>query len=312
MKTYIPEGLIENEKPGDISISSVLSESKEKGEILEGKALLCDKDHNLFVDYFGVRGVIPRVGGALGVEEGTTKDIAIISRVGKSVCFIVDDMSKENEFGCPIFSRRLAQKQCLDTYLMHLVPGDIIKGKITHMEHFGAFIDIGCGIPTLLPIDRISVSRITHPSDRFSVGDVISVIVVGIEGDRIHVSHKELLGSWDENASGFSIGETVQGYIRSVEDYGVFVELTPNLAGLAEPFEGAKKGLVASVYIKSIIPQKMKLKLTIVDCFEGPSPSKLKYFVDSDYMNEWRYSPDACEKEIVTYFGQPTTSVATA
>lgn len=52
---------------------------------------------------------------------------------------------------------------------------------------------------------------------------------------RVALSHKELLGSWEENAALFSPGETVAGVIRSSESYGVFIELTPNLAGLAEP-----------------------------------------------------------------------------
>ena len=49
--------------------------------------------------------------------------------------------------------------------------------KITHLETFGAFCDIGCGNVALLPIDAISVSRISHPKDRFQVGDNIKAIV---------------------------------------------------------------------------------------------------------------------------------------
>ena len=55
------------------------------------------------------------------------------------------------------------------------------------------------------------------------------------EQDRIVLTLRELLGTWSENAACFAAGETVVGIVRSVEDYGVFIEIAPNLAGLAEP-----------------------------------------------------------------------------
>ena len=171
------------------------------------------------------------------------------------------------------------------------------------MEQFGCFADIGCGLISLLPIDLISVSRISHPSDRFRVGQNIFAVVRSVENGRITLSHKELLGSWEENAAGFCCGETVAGIVRSVESYGVFVELTPNLAGLAELREGVAAGQHASVYIKSIIPEKMKLKLIIVDCFEARyQPSAPDYRQTSGHLSRWRYSPAGCKKLLETVF----------
>ena len=82
----------------------------------------------------------------------------------------------------------------------------------------------------MIPIDCISVSRISHPSDRFTLGQTIQAVVTSVSDFRIGLSHKELLGTWMENAAKFAVGETVSGIVRSVESYGVFVELTPNLA----------------------------------------------------------------------------------
>ena len=120
-------------------------------------------------------------------------------------------------------------------YIEFLSPGDIVDVRVSHIESFGVFCDIGAGISALMPIDCISVSRIPHPSARFFVGQKIKAIVKSkdLQG-RITLTHKELLGTWEENASLFSVGETVPGIVRSVENYGIFVELTPNLAGLAE------------------------------------------------------------------------------
>ena len=135
------------------------------------------------------------------------------------------------------------------------------------------FADIGCGIVSLLPIDSISVSRIEHPRERFLVGMDIRAVVKCRESSRVTLSHKELLGTWEENAARFRPGETVGGIIRSMESYGVFVELAPNLAGLAEVKENIYPGQQASVFIKSILPGRMKVKLILIETFD-PEPKR--------------------------------------
>ena len=91
--------------------------------------------------------------------------------------------------------------------------------------------------------------------------------------------------------------------MRSVENYGAFVELTPNLAGLAETKEGIRVGQQVSVYIKSIIPDKMKIKLIIIDAFDdAPLPSAPVYFTDAKHIDRFLYSPVGCQKNIETVF----------
>ena len=115
------------------------------------------------------------------------------------------------------------------------------------------------------------------------------VIIKAIDEDnRVTLTHKELLGTWEENAEVFSVGETVSGIIRSVENYGIFIELAPNLAGLAElrddrrAFFDLKAGNSVSVYIKSIIPEKMKIKLVLIDVgTDVPTPTPIQYFIDT-------------------------------
>ena len=241
----------------------------------------------------------------MGIADGSTRDIAIISRVGKPVSFLVRELRQLPQGGVlPVLSRRLAQERCRRDYLERLVPGDVIPGRVTHLEPFGCFVDIGCGIPSLIPIDQISVSRISHPRDRFRPGEDIRAVVRSLEpGGRVCLSHKELLGSWEENAALFHPGETVAGVVRTVEEYGVFVELTPNLAGLAEPCPGVTPGQQASVYIKNIIPGKMKIKLIIVDAFDGaPAPQPLRYFFQGGHMDRWRYSTPQAVKVVEKVF----------
>ncbi len=306
MKFY-PEGKLLNTKRNNelTADASALTRAMETGEILEARAAVCDSRHNLIVDLGCMRGIIPREEGALGIAEGTTRDIAMISRVGKPVCFIINKIS-DDRHGRPYatLSRRAVQQVCMEQYIENLRCGDVIDGRVTHLEPFGAFVDIGCGIPSLMSIDTMSVSRIAHPSDRFTVGMDIKAVVLRKEPDgRISLSHRELLGTWTENAALFDVGETVTGIVRSVEDYGVFVEIMPNLAGLAERREGIEAGCGASVYIKSIIPERMKIKLVLVDTFARDTPpAPPRYFFTGDHMDRFVYSPCAADKYIETNF----------
>lgn len=307
MTVYKPEGLLIDTPENKYAMRSLtgLQEAQREGKILEARAVVCDSDHNLIVDLGFTRGIIPRNEGAIGIEDGRTRDIAIISRVNKPVCFKVLQFEKGEDGSIyPVLSRKEAQLDCARHYIAHLQLGDIITVKVTHLEAFGCFVDIGCGISSLIPIDAISISRISHPRDRFRTGQEIRAAVRSIDEEgRIGLTHKELLGTWEENAVYFAPGETVAGTIRSVESYGVFVELTPNLAGLAEPRPDAYPGQQASVYIKSLIPDKMKVKLTIVDCFDAVyQPVKPQYFVEGSHIDYWRYSPESSEKVIETVF----------
>ena len=117
------------------------------------------------------------------------------------------------------------------------------------------------------------------------------------------MSLRELLGTWEENAAEFSPLTTVGGIVRSIEPYGIFVELAPNLAGLAEFSQGVEAGSHASVYIKSIIPSKMKIKLIIVDCFDADYPAQPpEYFIKEGHIDRWVYSPGNSDKLIESEF----------
>lgn len=303
MNEFYPEGF-KNKAKRSILTTAFLAEAKFRQTVLEAPVIMCDASHNLIVNLGCMRGIIPRNEGALGIDTGVTRDIALISRVGKTVSFVVTGFG-EDKNGKPyaLLSRKIAQRLCLDYILNEKSPGDIIDAKITHFESFGAFCDIGCGNIALLPIDAISVSRISHPKDRFFIGESIKAVIKGIADDgKITLSHKELLGTWEENAQLFAPGQTVTGVVRSVEDYGIFVEITPNLAGLAEPRPGTKVGQQASIYIKSIIPEKMKIKLIIIDSFDTGYTPEINYFYNGERLEEWDYSPIDCQKQITTRF----------
>ena len=306
MTEYLPEGKRMRSAHNAEVLSSprALREAMERGEILEARAVMCDSEHNLIVDLGCMRGFVPREEGAVGIREGTVRDIAVISRVGRTICFVISDIVTDAQGKeLAILSRVRAQRRCIADYVDSLSPGDVIPARVTHLEPFGAFCDIGCGVVALMPIDTISVSRIEHPDERFKVGQDIYAVIKSRVDARITLSHKELLGTWEQNAADFSVGETVAGVIRSIENYGAFVELTPNLAGLAELRDNLHVGAAAGVYIKSIIPQRMKIKLIIIDSFDAPPRiTEPRYFLTGGHIDRFVYSPADCEKLIMTDF----------
>lgn len=308
MTEYMPEGLLIHTAENRAALSSVasLKDAMARQTVLEARVKLCDKSHNMHLDLGGISGVIPKNEGALGVSEGKVRDIALISRVGKPVSFVVTAL-KRSEKGkiYAELSRRRAQEKCLEEYIGTLLPGDVIGARVNHIDPFGVFCDIGCGVSALLPIDAVSVSRIPHPGARFFNGQTIKAVVKGRDAEgRILLTHKELLGTWEENAARFSVGETVPGVIRSVESYGIFVELAPNLAGLAEYDPEVKEGDAAAVFIKSILPERMKIKLVIVDTMsEKPQNDRqIEYFFQGEHIDRFVYSPPESNRLVETIF----------
>ena len=295
---FLPEGYRLHTPENRAACSSLegLRAAQASGAILEGMARLCSEDHALEVEVGPFTGIMPREEAALGIAEGSTREIAILSRVGKPVCFTVEDIPCPEGVPRPRLSRRAVQRRALDSMLSSLRSGQILPAVVTHLEPFGAFVDIGCGVCSMISIENISVSRIPHPAARFQVGDRIRAVVLDLDPalERIYLTHKELLGTWAENAAQFRPGMTVPGVVRGVKEYGVFVELAPNLSGLAEKRPDLEEGDRVSVYIKSILPDRMKIKLLAIDKLPPAPPAPLHYYIDQGTLEKWRYAPPGC------------------
>ncbi len=282
-----------------------LKTAMENSTILSGKALVYEKGVGLRLSLGGFEAIIPTNEIILNFGTDEIKEAAIVTRVNKNVCFIVDRISQNKENEIVIYlSRKKAQEIAFAGYIRHIKCGDIISCVITHIDNFGVFCDIGTGINALLPIDFISVSRIQSPYDRFSIGQKIYSVVKSIdENNRIVLTHKELLGTWEENADMFLAQTKTLGIVRSIEDYGIFIELAPNLAGLAEICEGVEVGDVVNVYIKSILKDKMKIKLVIISKLNNSDfDIKINYFKTKGHINYWKYSSNNSNKLIETFF----------
>ena len=149
-----------------------------------------------------------------------------------------------------------------------LKEGMIVEGVVKSIQPYGAFIELKNGVVGLLHVENISVARIKTPAERFNIGQNIKVVIKSIENDtgRLVFSYKELLGTWQENAKLFNEGDIVTGIARETEKNknGIFIELRPNLVGLAEYKPNIEYGKNVIVNIKRIIPEKKKIKLIII------------------------------------------------
>ncbi len=292
-RPYLPEAFY---PPTSLTLQD-LTQALESGTILTATPTRCDLLGRLHFSFATTTGTMDKEEVSAPWVSGAAHDMAILSRVGAPTCFCVTAITTNAKGdSVAILSRKLAQEQTMEHFLETLTLGAIVPGVVTHLASFGTFVDIGCGISALLPLSFGSVSRVQHPKERFFQGQKVRVAIHSIDpgSHRFTLTHKELLGTWLENASYFSPGETVQGVVRNVQPYGCFVELSPNLCGLCEPHPQVTNGDWVSVYIKSIRPEGMKIKLQIIQITPTPTQRPpLRYFLTDGQMHHWHYAPPA-------------------
>ena len=250
-----------------------LPESWKENELLEANNILqgivekCDENYNLHVRLNnGDKGIIPREEiECIKLESnGLPKENLCIGKVNKYVQFKVKGKQGDNL----VFSRKDVQKEVLDYIKKDLQEGQIIKGIVKNITNYGVFVDIGGGIIGLVHIEDLSVARIKTPFERVKIGQKLNVVVKYIDREtgKINLSYKETLGTWEDNAQNFKIGMKTKGIVRETEKNknGIFIELSPNLVGMAEYEEGLNYGEKIDILIKKIDYERKKIKLVIL------------------------------------------------
>lgn len=294
MHPYSPEGLFAN-PPSPEDLRRGIS----TGEIFRAMCVKCDEYHDLHVDLGTIQGRIPREEVLLGLAEGKVREIGVLSRVGKPVSFQVLDFDRN---GTAILSRRAAQLEARSYFLSAAHPGDVIPAMVQSAADFGVFCDIGCGFTALMRIDRCCISRLRSTKELYRPGQELYAAILSLDDTEglVYLTGRELLGNWEENAAGFRQGQTVTGTVRSIMPYGAFVELTPNLSGLAEPAADLQIGQRVSVYIRAILPEKHKIKLNILEPLPDSAPvASPEYRITQGHLDRWEYFPGS---RAVTYF----------
>jgi small subunit ribosomal protein S1 len=167
---------------------------------------------------------------------------ALAERIGQSLNLRVIELNPEQNR--LILSERAAKVEAGERaqILTRLKPGDRIKGSVTNLCDFGAFVDLG-GLEGLIHISELSWGRVGHPSDTLKRGQEIEVYVLSIdrENARVALSLKRLYPDpWKTVNERYQIGETVVGVITNVVDFGAFACIEEGLEGLIHVSELAE------------------------------------------------------------------------
>ncbi|MFT4539765.1 MAG: ribosomal protein S1 [Planctomycetota bacterium] len=169
------------------------------------------------------------------VDTGRVEDLSTF--IGQTLTCEVLEIQRSRKR--VVLSRRKVKERELDVaraeFAGNLHPGMIVTGKITRVESFGGFVDLGNGIEGLLHVSNISRKRVENPADVLTVGAEIQVQVLDIKegGKRIGLGKKQLEPDpWDELESTLRVGSVITGKITRVADFGAFLEVMDGVDGL--------------------------------------------------------------------------------
>lgn len=265
MQPFTPEGW--NYSTKELNKNTIYNVI-ENQEILQARVDSCDENYNLHIDLGnGINGIMPRseIEAINATEDGYPRESLCTGKVNKFVQFKVKEVQDN---GNVILSRKEVQQDALNWIKSDLQVGQKISGIVKNIKPYGVFIEIGGGVVGLAHIEDLSVARIKSPAERVKIGQKIDIIVKSIDRNdgKVILSYKELLGTWEDNVQNFKERTQVKGIVRETEKNknGIFIELTPNLVGMAEYVDGLEYGQTVDVFIKKIIPEKKKIKLVVV------------------------------------------------
>ena len=175
---YLPEGL----SAPPLYTPEMLRRAVSDGTVLEGTVQRCDGDLNLYLQLGSTFAKIPREEVTAPWISGADREIAVLSRVGKQVCFTVESLSADAK-GAPtaLLSRRKVQEQAMEEMRRSLKPGAVVVGKVVRMEPFGAFVDIGVKQDGLVHISQLADRYVASPADVVHLGQHVEVRVTGVD-----------------------------------------------------------------------------------------------------------------------------------
>lgn len=214
-----------------------------------------------------IKAIIPR-GEASSVvgDDGMVEEKFILNKKGKVLPVCIKEIIKNEDDVELIMSKKILELKVRKWMYMHLKPGVKLRGIVVGLKDYAAFVDVGGGVTGILKIQDMSESMLNNASDMFKLGQRIEVIVKKYDRDtgRIELTYKELLGTFEDNIKDLKEGDIVEGVVRNRLKSGVFVEIKPNVVGIAEHVNGIETNQKVLVSIKKINIEKKKIKLIII------------------------------------------------
>lgn len=239
----------------------------DKGETLEVTPYDANRG-GLLIELEGVRGFLPV--SQLSAEHyprvSTSDKDEILQRLNALTSQvlkvrILDADRKSNKL---IFSEKEAVREDMQARFEKLKIGDTVKGVVTGVVDFGAFVNID-GIEGLIHISEISWERVENPADYVKVGETVEAKIIAIDKDRLSLSIKQTQPDpWAKEADGFNKGDVVEGTVTRITPFGAFIQLSPAVEALVHVSElGEGQGADPEKLFK--LNEKKKFKILDID-----------------------------------------------
>lgn len=233
----------------------------------------------LEVEISGERGFCP----ASQIDVAFIEDLSTF--VGQRLAFRITKLEGGRSLNLVLSRRALleeAQRLAAATTRARLEVGAVMKGRVTAIKDFGAFIDLG-GVEGMVHISELAFGRVAHPKDLLTLGQMVEAVVLRIDKtdnpkqpERIALSIRALeKDPWEEVVDRFPVGALVSGTVSRLQSFGVFVELAPGVDGLVHiselgagrriqhPQEVVKVGEAVQATVLGVDKEKRRISLSL-------------------------------------------------
>jgi len=247
-----------------------ITQINERDEVVELNVVGYNRG-GLLVEWHTLRGFVP---ASQLIEfpvtgSSTARRQALLNQVGKVLQLRVIELSSEKNR--LILSERAAQaapgKRA--DILNRLKPGDVVNGIITNLCEFGAFVDLG-GLEGLIHISELSWGRVGHPANILQREDEVEAYVLGVDqaAGRIALSLKRMRPDpWKTVDQRYQVGQTVEGVVTNVVDFGAFACIEEGLEGLVHVSELAEGNFL---HPRNVVTEGEVIQARILT-IDGPS-----------------------------------------
>ncbi|MBI3816828.1 S1 RNA-binding domain-containing protein, partial [Candidatus Peregrinibacteria bacterium] len=193
----------------------------------------------------------------------------IINRLQKFIghAFTVKIITMDEESGKIVVSEREALSEERAKALEHLKVGDVKDGLVSGIVKFGLFVSFE-GLEGLVHISEIAWGHVKNPAEHAEAGDKVTVKVIGVDGEKLSLSIKQLTKDpWEEIAERYPVGKKVQGTVVRFADYGAFLKLEKDINGLVHLSELAHHRVTDPAEVLTI-GQKVDAQVINIDVDE--------------------------------------------
>lgn len=297
-----------------VDARKVWSEIEEKfnnGEVVE--AQIKDVVKGGLVADLGVRAFVP----ASVISDHFVRDLSQFK--GQTLTFkITECVPAENKL---ILSRKelveAEKAEKLAQALSKISVGDVIEGTVARLANFGAFINLG-DVDGLVHVSEIAHAHVTKPAKFLTVGDKVNVKVLDVDSatGKVSLSIKQTVKApWEVAAEQIAQGDTLEGVVKRLADFGAFVEVLPGVEGLVHvsqishdrinvPSDVLSVGQTVNVQVLDLRVAEQRLSLSIKALLERPA--RQEEVVEQDVVEEdtFEYVPDDTTVTLGDVFGK--------